>query len=117
MPWGDLVDDATSHHLISNFAPCPLADRTLRWHFTGHRDQPARLLNRDLAFPARAWSIIESTLHEEIRSRNGLQGQPACAPGAHCLHTHAQFTRDLAIILACMGFQDGCVLSKRFVGW
>src|SRR5215470_2629792 len=102
MPRRDLLDDAASHHFVSQFASGPLADGTLFGLLAGHRDHLASLLCGDLAPPAGARDIPESVLHREICQRDSLQGQPTFAPEAYCLHADAKLASDLAIVLACI---------------
>jgi len=106
MPRRDLLDDATSHHFVGNFASGPLADGTVFGLLTGHGDHLAALFCADLASPAGARDIPESVLHRQICQCDRLQGQPAFAPGAHRLHAYAKLTSNLAIVLASIGLQD-----------
>jgi len=117
MPRRDLLDDAASHHFVSNFASGPLADGTVFGLLAGHRHHLAGLFGSDPAPPAGARDIPEPVLHREISQRDHLQGQPAFAPGTHRLHADAKLARNLAIVLAGIGLQDNAPLSGPSVGW
>src|SRR5260370_10164988 len=105
MPRGDLLYNAASHHLVGNFAPGPLADRTVFGLLTGHRHHLSNLLRGNLAPPAGARNVTESLLHRQISQCDVLQGRPAFAPGAHRLHADAKLASNLPIDLTCIGLQ------------
>jgi hypothetical protein len=96
----NLRDNASCHHFVGDFAPRPVADRTLLGLLTSQRDHLACLLCRDLRRPARAWGILKPVTDRKILQRNGLQTNPAHSPTAHGIRFYSQFPPDVCIVLA-----------------
>jgi hypothetical protein len=97
MPWGNVLDNPTTLHFVSNFASGPVADRTLLWLLASHRHHPTDLFGADLCWPSCTRQIRESLLHWQVLERRCLQANPAHPPLPHSVHTQTHFSGDLAI--------------------
>ena len=86
----NLLDDASGHHFVGDFASRPVADWPFLWLFAGHRHHLAGLLRRDLRRPSWLGDIPQALAHRDIFERDRLQANPTHAPGAHRIHTDAQ---------------------------
>lgn len=98
MPRRDLRDDTPPHHLIGNFASCPLADWTLFGLLAGYGDQLARLLSSYPSGCSGPRQINEALTDGQISERDRLQFQPAPPPGSHRVHAHLQLASNLAVV-------------------
>src|SRR5437762_12737718 len=96
----NLLDDATSHHFVGDFPPCPVGDGTFRWRFAGECEHLAGLLHRNLRGSPWSRDIAEPLVHGEILERELLPPDPAHAPAARRIRLDSQFSSNLRIIVA-----------------
>ena len=99
MPWRNLLDDASRHHFVSDFAPRPLADgpSCLTGCFTGQRRHLAALLHRNLGRLAWSWGVLQARGDAQRVQVDPLQADPAIAPQARGVHIDVQLAGNLGI--------------------
>ncbi len=90
MPRGNLLDDSSCQGFLRNSPSGPLADRTLRWCFAGHRGQLAALLGCDLGWVG---VLSEDSLqgahsHADRKARPLAVRSNACATCVRYRRTH-----------------------------
>ncbi len=102
----NLLDDASCHHFVGDFASRPVADRALLRLLAGHRHHLAGLLRRDLRRPSWTGDILQALAHRHVFQRDRLPADPAHAPTAHRIHADSQVSGNLAIILPGIYQQD-----------
>jgi hypothetical protein len=99
MPRRNLLYNAALHDFVSDFASGPVADGPFFGVLTGHRHHLADLLGRDLGSSSWTRDILEALIDGQILQRDRLQAKPAPAPRSHGIHTHVQFSGNLAVVL------------------
>jgi hypothetical protein len=96
----NLLEDASYHHFVGNLMSRPLADRALPGLLADQRHYLTGLFRRDLRRPPGARFIAEPLVHRQVSQRHCLQANPAPAPTLHGIYAHAQFPRNLTVILS-----------------
>ena len=99
-----LLDNLAFLDLISQFAPCPLADGTLGFgrRFTSQGHNLAKLFScnrRRLAGPR---CILQPLADPQIRQRNPGKAEPAPAPQTSCIDGDCQRTGYLFVVQSFM---------------
>ena len=113
MPWRNLLDDASRHHFVGDFAPRPLADGPSGFLgiLTGQRRHLAALFHRDLGLLPRSWGVLQALADAQCVQVDPLQADPAITPQAHGVHIDRQLAGNLRIGLSLRcGQDDPCSL-------